>query len=112
MGQDGGLGIVGQGQLALGPLPHDPRQPDAQGLVDPGEGIARGREPLGEILAHPDLLGPLAGTEHDGYHRITALPQVKPAPKATSRTSIPGLRRPVDSAYASAIGIDAAEVLP
>jgi len=39
-------------------------------------------------------------------------PHVKPAPKATNITTVPSFTRPVFTASSSAIGIDAAEVLP
>jgi len=46
-------------------------------------------------------------------HNVTiALPHVKPPPKATSRTVSPFLALPVSSASSSAMGTDAADVLP
>ena len=46
------------------------------------------------------------------YIRTSAAPQVKPPPKATRRTLSPRRMRPTASASQSAIGIEAAEVLP
>src|SRR2546423_15602535 len=46
------------------------------------------------------------------HARITAFAQVRPAPKATKTMMFPGLIRPERQASSSAIGTDAAEVLP
>ena len=94
MGQDGGLGVVGQGQLVLGAFPHQAGEGGAQRFVDGRERIPGGRKSLGQVLAHSDLLCPLAGTHHHGHHRMTVLPQVNPAPKATSSRSEPGFTLP------------------
>src|SRR6185503_9415359 len=112
MGQDGGLCVVGAGELLFGPLPHDPRERDTERVVDGGERVARGREPLGQIVAHADALGALARAHEHAHHRITALPQVKPAPNATIRTTDPGPTRPSATACSSASGIEAEDVLP
>ena len=76
------------------------------------EGVARRRKALREIASHADLLRALARAQQHGHHRTTVAPQVKPAPNATSRISMPGLSRPSSSAWASASGMEAAEVLP
>ena len=46
------------------------------------------------------------------YHRISAEPQVNPAPKASSSTRSPGAARPSRTASSSAIGMVAPEVFP
>lgn len=46
------------------------------------------------------------------YHLISAEAHVNPAPKAPTMTSEPSLIRPACTASSSAIGIEAAEVLP
>jgi hypothetical protein len=46
------------------------------------------------------------------YHLISADAQVNPAPNAPTITSEPSLIRPACTASSSAIGIEAAEVLP
>jgi len=46
------------------------------------------------------------------YHRITALPQVKPLPKAAITSKSPSFTLPCSIASVKAIGIDAAVVLP
>ena len=52
---------------------------------------------------------PRAGS---AVHSIATAPEVKPAPKATMTMLSPTLTRPSLTASASAIGTDAAEVLP
>ncbi len=112
VGEDRRLRVMGAGQLLLGPFPHDAGQRDPERLVDGAEGVARGRKSLGEILPHADALRALARTHQDRYHRTTALPQVKPAPNATSSTSDPGPTRPSATAWSSARGMDAEDVFP
>ena len=73
--EDRGLGVVGEGELVLGALPHEAGERDAERVIDGGEGVARGGKPLGEILAHADLLRALAREEQDRHHRTTALPR-------------------------------------
>ena len=112
VGQDRGLGVVGEGQLVLRALPHQPGERAAERVIDGREGFPRRRKSLGEVLPHADLLRPLAGAHQHGHHRMTALPQVNPAPKATSSRSEPGFTRPSVIAWSSASGIEAEEVLP
>ena len=112
MGQDGGLGVMGQGQLLLRAFPHQAREGGAQRFIDGRERIPGCRESLGQILAHSDLLCPLPGTHHHGHHRMTVLPQVNPAPKATSRRSEPDFTLPSVMAWSSASGIEAEDVFP
>src|SRR6059058_6107276 len=50
--------------------------------------------------------------EHDTYHRIAALAHVKPDPNAVRTSRSPRASRPSSRASCSAIGIDAAVVLP
>src|SRR6266542_4156254 len=53
------------------------------------------------------------GVERDGPHqRIAALPHVKPEPNAVSTSRSPRCNRPCATASSSAIGIEAAVVLP
>ena len=52
----------------------------------------------------------LAIVASDRPHSVA--PQVRPPPKAARRTRSPGFTRPSSIAVASAIGIEAAEVLP
>src|SRR4029077_14478209 len=106
------LRVVGPGELPGRAFPHDPRQRDAQSLVDSRDRAPRCREAIRQVLAHADLLCALAGAHHHRHHRTTALPQVKPAPNATNRSSEPFPMRPSSSACSSAMGIEAEEVLP
>src|SRR4051812_41084233 len=101
-----------QGELVLRPFPHDPGEGDTQRVIDRGERIPGSREPLGQILAHADSLRALARAHDHGHHRMTALPQVNPAPNATSRMTEPGFTRPSAMAWSSASGIEAEDVLP
>src|SRR5262245_15399924 len=110
--EDRRLRVVGEGKLFLGSFPHQTRKRRPQGVINPLEDLARGREAFCQVLPHPDLLRPLPRTEQNDHHRMTALPQVNPAPKATSITSIPGFNRPSCSAWASASGMDAEDVFP
>jgi hypothetical protein len=103
---------VRQRELVLGSLPHEARERDAERLVDGLERLAGGREALGEVAPHPDALRALSGAHQHAHHRMTALPQVNPAPNATSRITEPGRTRPSDTACSSASGIEADEVLP
>ncbi len=112
MGEDGGLGVVGQGELVVRALPHQRRQRLLQRVVDLLQHVARGRKAVGEIARHADPLRPLTGKEEHRHHRTTTLPQVKPAPNATSIATIPGLSRPSSSACTSASGMLAELVLP
>src|SRR3989442_10416557 len=111
--QDGGLRVVGGGEIVLRPREHHPGQLDAERGVDRGQRVARRGEPLREILCHSDFLGALPRAEpHGRYHCTTMLAHVNPAPNATNITFIPGSRRPVRTASSSAIATDAADVLP
>src|SRR5690349_19781228 len=103
MREDRGLGVVGAGEQLLGTFPHDLREGESEGIVDGVEGVAGKRECVSEVLPQPDLLGTLAGTEDGDVHRFRTIePQVKPAPKPTRRTVMPGLRRPESRASDSA----------
>ncbi len=110
--QDRRLGGVGLGQLFLGALPHHLGERCIERRIDRAEGVGGGRKPIGEVAGHARLLGALTREQQDGHHRSTTLPQVKPAPKATSITIIPGLSRPSASAWTKASGMLAEEVLP
>ena len=59
--EDGGLGVLRERELVLRPLPHEPREPDAERRRRRLEDIARGRKPLGQVTAHADLLAPWPG---------------------------------------------------
>src|SRR6266516_4037787 len=113
--ENGGLGVLGRGQLLFRALEHDAGQRDAppERRVDRVEHRARRRKPFRQIFSHADFLGALTGAEPDrAYHRTTMLPQVKPAPNAQSITTMPGFSRPVLTASSSAIAMAAAAVLP
>src|ERR1700694_651823 len=113
MREDRGLRVLRRDELVFGACEHETRQRHAQRLVDRGERVARFWKPLREVFAHPDFLRALARAEPDRtYHRTTMLAQVKPAPKATNITIMPGLSLPVFTASSSAMAVDAAEVLP
>ncbi len=94
VGQDCGLGVVGEGELVLWSLPHDTGEPGVERVIDGRESFPRRRKAFREVLPHADTLCPLAGAHQDRHHRMTALPQVNPAPKATSRRREPGFTRP------------------
>src|SRR5258705_9212960 len=107
------LRVVRRRELVLGAIKHQLGQRDAEGVVNRLEHIPRGGKPLREILAHPDFLRAPARAEPDrSYHFTTMLAHVKPAPKATNMTVIPGWSRPVFTASSSAMAIDAADVVP
>ena len=112
MREDGGLGIVGEGELFFRPFPHEPGKPGVEGIIDSGEDLSGFRKPLGEILAHANPLCALAGAHQYSHHRTTALPQVNPAPNATNRSNELGFTRPSVIAWSKARGIEADEVLP
>src|ERR1700674_4093812 len=107
MGEDRGLRVVGEGELVLGPFPHEPGKAGIERLIDGREDVPGFREPLGEVLSHADPLGALAGAHQHSHHRMTALPQVNPAPNATSRSNDPGFTRPSVIAWSRASGIEA-----
>ena len=94
MSQNGRLGIVSLDQLVLGSLPHQPGELSVEGVIHCGKGVAGRRKPLGQILSHPHPLSALPGAHQHGHHRMTELPQVKPAPNATRSTTVPRLTRP------------------
>src|SRR5574341_101539 len=113
MGEDGGLGVLRLGELGFGAVEHERRERHPQGVVDLVKRLPRCGKPFRQILSHPYLLRPLPRTEPDGiHHRRTMLAQVKPAPKATNITVIPGVMRPVLTASSNAMAIEAADVLP
>jgi len=112
MGENRRLSVHRLLQLVLGTLPHQTAERPADRRVDRAERVARRWEALGEVAGHADLLGSLAGKEKDAHHRRTTAPQVKPAPKLTSKTTIPGRSRPACSASTKASGIEADEVFP
>ena len=104
---------MGEGELGLGTFPHDGREIGLDGFVDRPEHVAGGRKPVREILPHAYALCPLAGAQqHHPYHRTTMLAQVKPPPNATINTVAPGPIRPDRTHSSSAMGMEAAEVLP
>src|SRR6266704_1059870 len=99
---------------------HQARERGRQLLLEEGArpGL-RERAPLdvehgGQVLA-PHVAQERArqlGSDGHVHHRMSAAPQVKPAPKAARQTRAPGLTRPCWTASWSAIGIEAAVVLP
>src|SRR5256886_5114400 len=114
VGEDGRLGVVSRRELLFRSLEHQPAQAEAERLVDCLERLAGRREPLGQVLPHPDFLSALPRAEPHGgcYHCTTMLAHVNPAPNAQNITFIPGWTRPHRTASSSAIATDAAEVLP
>ena len=84
------------------------------------EDVHRGGHRLREVAAHAGLERALAReAERDLAHceslsvqRISALPQVRPAPIPVMSTSLPGRSLPSACASASARGIEPDEVLP
>jgi len=67
-GHQGGLGVLGQGQLVLGPLAHQQGQLLAQGVVDLGIDLAGGGEGVGQGRAHADRLAALSGKQEGEGH--------------------------------------------
>jgi hypothetical protein len=83
--------------------------------VCPVEHVPGGGKGLYQVLAHAWLLRALARKQEynvHSYRRTIIEPHVKPAPKATSSTVEPSPNLPRSIASSSAIGIDAADVLP
>ena len=82
--------------------------------------VAGLRHRFGDVAAHARLHRALPReAERDLAHaaisfvqRISALPQVRPAPIPVIRTSCPGRRRPSTAASPSASGIEPDDVLP
>jgi len=56
------LSIMGQGQVAVRTLPHDPREGHPQGIVDLLKNLQRSGKALCYIFPHPHTLRPLART--------------------------------------------------
>jgi len=67
-GHQGGLGVLGQRQLVLGPLAHQDRQLLAQRLVDLGIDLAGRGEGVGQGRAHADRLAALSGEQKGEGH--------------------------------------------
>ena len=67
------LRVLGQRQLFLRPLEHQPRQLLTQRLVDLLEDLARRREGAGEVASHADGLRALSGEDQRARHRRAAL---------------------------------------
>ncbi len=99
----GGLGVLGQGELILRPDPDQGRQGLAERLVDLGEHGTRRRISLGELSAHADCLAPLPGKNESNAHLKERIPAAKVGPKtlfASSLSSWPRPRNAVPSALA------------
>ena len=75
----GRLGVLGQGQIRLRPLEHEPAQALAQRIVDLLEDEARRAEGLGERTPHADGLGSLAREDEAGGHSEFSLCRPPPA---------------------------------
>jgi hypothetical protein len=72
---------------------------------------------LGKSIAADGLQGKmglrlLMGNCRADYHRMRALPQVNPPPKAVKRTRSPGLTVPSRTASSRAMGTVAEEIFP
>ena len=78
---DRGLGVFGEDEIALRAFPHQLGQLLGQRVVDFLEDLARGRESIGERLAHADRLAALAGEKkcasHCGARQIKWASRVK-----------------------------------
>ena len=113
MGKDCRLGIVREGQVGLGPAPHETGQLEIQGLVNSLKYGASTWKPVCEIPSHSYALCPLAGAQDDRlHHRTTVLPHVNPPPNPTMSTTAPGPMRPERTHSSSVIGIEADDVFP
>ena len=67
-----GLGILREGQIALGALEHQTRQALFQRIVQLFEHQTGGLEGLGQLTAHADLLAALAGKDEGAFrHRCS-----------------------------------------
>src|SRR6185503_5012322 len=108
-----GLAAVGAVELLGRPLEADLGEVELEDRRRAVEQLLRLGERGGQVLAHADGLGALAREEvGDPYHRSTTVPHVMPAPIALIRIRSPRFTRPARTASSSAIGIDAADVLP
>ena len=65
---DRGLRVFGEHEIALRPFPHQPREFLRQRVVDFLEHFARGRERIGQRLAHADRLAALSGKNECASH--------------------------------------------
>ena len=77
----GRLGIFGQGELILGPLPHHLGQRLTERLIDLGKHGARRRVGLGELGAHADRLAPLPGKNEGNAHLVDWISAAKVGPE-------------------------------
>ena len=82
---------------------------DLVGLL---EGRPRRRRAVRPGAAHADALRALTGEDAGGHHRKSPAPQTRPEPKAAHSTTSPSSILPARFSSSSAIGTDAAEVLP
>ena len=72
VGEQGGLGVLGEREVLGGTLEHQLGEPLAKGFVDLLEHFAGGREGGGEVAAHAHALAALAGEDervdrHEGF---------------------------------------------
>ena len=113
MSQNCGLSVVSEGEFLLRPLPHYGREANIQSIVHRLEDLSGLGVPLRHILTHAHVLCTLPRAQYYKiYHLTAALAQVKPPPKATMRTTDPGLILPERTHSSSAIGMEPADVLP
>ncbi len=94
-----GLGVLGQHQVALGALEHQPREVLRQGVVDLLEQKARRREGLGQRPTHAGRLRALPGKHKSPFHaRSPSTPLVtrgNPSPEAARHRRMAGaVKRP------------------
>ena len=94
----GGLGVLGQGELILGPHPDQGRERLTERLVDLGEHGTRRRVSLGELRAHADGLTPLPGKNESNAHFEERIPAAKVGPKTLFALSLSSWPRPGDAA--------------
>src|SRR5207244_1591472 len=123
------LGVGGQVELFLRPVGDQAPKVLAQCLGSFGDSAGHDRI-AGKAVQHADRLRALPGKQESkfahgvlflcfysityelDYMRASTAPQVKPPPTPSISTLSPGLTRPSRTAWSSASGIDAAEVLP
>jgi hypothetical protein len=68
-GEQRRLGVFGEGEVALRPLEHQPREALRQRVVDLFEEQPGGRKGLGQVATHAGMLRPLAGKNKSTFHR-------------------------------------------
>src|ERR1700723_2520360 len=115
-GEDWRLTILGFAQLLFRALALQFQQVVAEHRCATFEDATRRPGVRRNVASHCDALRPLAGEHcakpHYAAHLQATAPHERPPPKATNTIRSPGLTRPVRTVSESAIGMDAADVLP